>query len=344
MKTIELNANSTEGALKQMQLYLGGAISEHYGEYTLEFNGEMGKGRIKCLTFDWGVSLLDIDAIFFQDLIFVTDNETFNPVNFSYCSKGQFSHRFSDEDDYHVVEQYHSSIVVGEKGLKQYCIFPKETDIHINKICVLRGEFLKKSLNNIEHLNEMLFKVFMDVRGEESFAYYGPSHLGMEDHVKAIRRTDIEGMSRILKIEGEICHLMSMHIARQNLYEKSIPIPKRLLNNDLKIVKQLSKMIADEPSDEYSLDRLSRESGLSQAKLQEGFRYLHAKTVTEYIRHIRLEASRELMSTSDLNISQIVYSIGFTSRSYFTKIFKEKYVLAPNEYKKQITNMVGKMA
>jgi len=46
------------------------------------------------------------------------------------------------------------------------------------------------------------------------------------------------------------------------------------------------------------------------------------------------------MNTSDLNISQIVYSIGFTSRSYFTKIFKEKYVLAPNEYKRQIPNMM----
>ncbi len=339
MKTIEINANSTEDVVRQMQHYLGGGITERYGEYELKFDNEIGKGSIKCLTFDWGLSVMEFDAFFFDDLLFVTDNEDFNPIHFSYCSQGQFSHRFGDEEDYHVVEQYHSSIIVGEKGLKQYCIFPKDMDIHINKICVLRGELLKKSLNNIEHLNEILFKVFMDVKGKESFAYYA-MHLRMADHIKAIRRTEIEGMGRILEIEGEVCKLLSMHISRHDFYGKSNLIPTCLLNNDLKIVKQLSKMIVDGPSEDYSLDRLSSKSGLSQIKLQEGFKFLYARTVTEYIRHIRLEAARELMTDSDLNISQIVYSIGFTSRSYFSKIFKEKYVLSPNEYKRQIPNMM----
>lgn len=33
-----------------------------------------------------------------------------------------------------------------------------------------------------------------------------------------------------------------------------------------------------------------------------------------------------------VNISEIVYSIGLTSRSYFSKIFKEKYNCSPKYY------------
>ena len=54
---------------------------------------------------------------------------------------------------------------------------------------------------------------------------------------------------------------------------------------------------------------------------------------TEYIRYTRLEAARDLIRTTDLNISQIVYTIGFSSRSYFSKIFKNKYGITPSEFK-----------
>ena len=81
---------------------------------------------------------------------------------------------------------------------------------------------------------------------------------------------------------------------------------------------------------------LALKSGLSQAKLQEGFKLLYARTVTEYIRHIRLEAARDYISTTEMNISQIVYTIGFSSRSYFSKIFKRKYGISPSDFQNNI--------
>ena len=63
---------------------------------------------------------------------------------------------------------------------------------------------------------------------------------------------------------------------------------------------------------------------------------MYGRTVTEYIRHVRLEAARDLINTSELNISQIVYTIGFSSRSYFSKIFKAKYNISPSDYLKKL--------
>jgi AraC-like DNA-binding protein len=127
-----------------------------------------------------------------------------------------------------------------------------------------------------------------------------------------------------------------MHIEMHNTYENSKPLKISLLESELKKVRGLAKKIAKDSSKNYSLDKISKTSGISQAKLQEGFKFLYARTVSEYIRHARLEDARDLMHNSNLNISQIVYSIGFTSRSYFSKIFKEKYGISPNEFKKQI--------
>lgn len=336
MIEIKIHAVNTEDAVLQMQGYFGGEISRRYGEYILDFDSDVGKGTIKGLTFDWGVSLVEFDATFYEDLVFIDDNRIFNPIHFSYLSKGQFHHHFSNEDEFSIVDQYHAAIIVGSKNLKHITVIPKGNHIILNNIRVVRQEFLKKRLNNVEQLNERLHQVFVDDKDEETYAYYSPIHLRMEHHVNAIRATNAKGMSRILHIEGEVYQLLSMHIARHDQFQNSELRPHSLLKDELKTIKKLGELIIKDPAVNYSLERMSRESGLSQAKLQEGFKFLYTRTVTEYIRHIRLEASKDLMNTTDLNISQIVYSIGFTSRSYFSKIFKEKYGMTPHEFKKQI--------
>ena len=73
-------------------------------------------------------------------------------------------------------------------------------------------------------------------------------------------------------------------------------------------------------------------SGLSPFKLQEGFKTTHGRTVADFIRNVRLEKAEELIKTTDLNISEIVYTIGLSSSSYFSKIFKLKYNCSPKDY------------
>lgn len=336
MMEVIINANTTQEALVQMQQCIGGTITERWGEYTLAFNNNMAKGCIRCITFDWGVSLMEIDALFFDETLFTYDNKNSNPIHFSYCSQGYYDHRFDNDDTFHTIEQYHSSIIVANKNLKTHKRFPKETHIIINDIQIIRKEFLKKRNNQLSELNDKLYKVFVDSKQKLEYAYYSPIHLRMEDYVKTLRDLNSEGITRVLQIEGEVYHLLSMHIARHDKYEKNDVVPHSLLREELKIIRRYAKKILDDPSINYNLDQISRDSGLSQAKLQEGFKFLYARTVTEYIRHVRLEAARNLMNTTSLNISQIVYTIGFTSRSYFSKIFKEKYDITPHEFRKQV--------
>lgn len=336
MIQVATNAKSTEDALRQIQVCLGGEITERWGEYTLAFDNAIAKGCIRCISFDWGVSLMEFDAIFFEDIVFIENNENSNPIHFTYCSQGHLKHRFENEEHFNSIEQYHSAIIVAKKHLQHLSVFPKGLHIIINNIRIVRTDFLKKRNTQLSELNEKLYEVFVDENHEKAYAYYSPIHLRMEDHVKTLRDLNTEGITRILQIEGEVYHLLSMHIARYDRYQKNQVVPNSLLNSELKIIRRFAKKILKDPSISYSLDQISKDSGLSQAKLQEGFKFLYARTVTEYIRHIRLEAARDLMNTTDLNISQIVYTIGFTSRSYFSKIFKDKYNMTPHEFRKQV--------
>src|SRR5699024_10711074 len=104
---------------------------------------------------------------------------------------------------------------------------------------------------------------------------------------------------------------------------------------EIQQVQSLVEEIKQNPSYNYSVDYLARKAGISVPKLQTGFKELHQMTVANFIRDIRLQKSEELLKSSDMNVSQIVYSIGFSSRSYFSRIFKGKYNCSPSDYQRQ---------
>lgn len=338
MTEILVDAKSTEGTVRQIQEVIGGEIQERWGEYTLTVNSKLAFGNIRFITFDWGVILLEYDIKFFDDIVLAMDASEYNPINFLYCLEGYCKHRFGyqSEKEIQTLEQFQSVIITSRDGGYNHIYFPKNEKLAINVIQIKRKHFLKKKLNNVDELNRRLYQVFLDTDHEKAFAYFGSYNLKLATKIGALRKVRTKGLIRVMQIEGLVYEILSMHILQHDkeLHNK---MPKTtLLRRELKLVRDLAKTIIKDPSKEYSLDMLSAKSGLSQAKLQEGFKLLYARTVTEYIRHIRLEAARDYIHTTDMNISQIVYTIGFSSRSYFSKIFKRKYGISPSDFQNNV--------
>lgn len=80
---------------------------------------------------------------------------------------------------------------------------------------------------------------------------------------------------------------------------------------------------------DLSVELLSEEMGMSRAQLFRKTKALCGKAPVEIIREQRLKKAKELLQTTDWNIQQVAYEVGFTSPSYFTKCYKEQYGESP---------------
>ncbi|ULC59128.1 AraC family transcriptional regulator [Flaviramulus sp. BrNp1-15] len=336
MIEIEIIADNTKEILEEIKKHIGGTINEKWSEYTLVVDNDMASGSIRFIPFDWGVNTIDYNITFKDEVRLKIHASEFNPIRFIYPLSGTFKHRFGIDNKEELVDQFQSLIFTNKTNGVNYIHFPKDEKLQINVIQIVRKHFLKKRTTNVSTLNKKLYEVFVDTDHENRFRHYGTLNLKMADHVKKLWNIRTKGMLRVLKIEAKVYEILSMHIQQHNKLQQGVPLPTSLLKSELVTIRKLGQAIVKNPAKDYSLEQLSANSGLSQAKLQDGFKFLYTRTVTEYIRHVRLEASRDLITTTDLNISQIVYTIGFTSRSYFSKIFKEKYGITPNEFKKQL--------
>ncbi|AUC83864.1 AraC family transcriptional regulator [Polaribacter sp. ALD11] len=343
MITIEIIADSPKDTLEQLQEALGGYIEEHWSECTLIIDNKNASGEVKFTPFDWGVNLLDFDITFHKEVILkVKAHSEFNPIRFLYSSRGSLKHRFGFDNEEKMIEQFQSLIFTNKIGGYNYIHFPKNEALEINVIQIVRKDFLKKRTTKISTLNKKLYEVFVDTDHENRFSHFGTLNLKMADLIKGLKKIKGTGMLRILKIEAKVYEVLSLHIQQHNRLLEGIPLPTSLVKSELKIIRKFSSIILKNPEKEYSLEELSLQSGLTQSKLQDGFKFLYNRTVTEYIRHVRLESARDLIRTTDLNISQIVYTIGFSSRSYFSKIFREKYNITPNQFKKKLLTVLEK--
>ena len=345
MKAINITATSTEGTVRQIKEVIGGEIIERWGEYTLSVDNTIAKGKITFITFEWGASVLEYDITFLEDVILVMDTSEYNPIHFTYTSVGHCYHRFEKENKKRKLEQFQSVIITSKNDGYNYGYFEKNVKIHIHLIQISRVTFIKKRLTNGDSLNKKLYNVFHDQQHENVFAYFGTYNLKLANLIKKFDKVKQKGMIMMLIKEGIVFQILSEHIEQ---HTKDIKLSKQpntsLSKKELNIVRKVSTKILKDVSVNYTVDELADEYGLTQAKLQEGFKLLYTRTVTEYIRHIRLEKARDLINTTDLNISQIVYSIGFSSRSYFSKIFKKKYNISPSKFLNNKHNAAIKIA
>ena len=58
-------------------------------------------------------------------------------------------------------------------------------------------------------------------------------------------------------------------------------------------------------------------------------------TFTEYLNTVRLNVAKDLLITSNYNLSEIAREAGYTDLSYFSKLFKKEYGISPSKYRKE---------
>ncbi len=89
---------------------------------------------------------------------------------------------------------------------------------------------------------------------------------------------------------------------------------------------------------DLSIQNISNSIHISQSVLYRHFRSYYGCTVGEYINTRRVEKSIELMKNMDLSIEEISQSVGFTSATYYGRVFKSKKGITPLKYRKLQNN------
>ena len=84
-----------------------------------------------------------------------------------------------------------------------------------------------------------------------------------------------------------------------------------------------------------SVEGIAENAGLSVNRLNDLFKKEQGETVGKFLTKVRMEKARELLEKENEKIPDIVEQVGYSSPSYFAKVFRKMYDISPQEYRKK---------
>ncbi len=105
--------------------------------------------------------------------------------------------------------------------------------------------------------------------------------------------------------------------------------------NDNDTIEKCISYIYDNLHRQITLSDVAEHVFLNPIYLSSYFKKKTGENFSVYIRNIRVERAKQLLKKHDLSISQICESIGFSSESYFYKLFKQITGITPQQYREQ---------
>ncbi len=106
---------------------------------------------------------------------------------------------------------------------------------------------------------------------------------------------------------------------------------------DDQFLKKIHQYIEDNLDNEhFSVEELAKQAGLSRSMLHRKLIKLTGKSATDLITGKRLLQAKEMLENNVATASEIAYKVGFSSPSYFTKVFKNYFNVSPGDVRKGI--------
>lgn len=96
-----------------------------------------------------------------------------------------------------------------------------------------------------------------------------------------------------------------------------------------RVVDNINKHISDS---DFTIETLCSEVGISRANLHRKMKSIAGITANDLMRNIRMEQAGRLLVENKVNITQIAYSVGYASQTYFSTAFKKYYGISPTEF------------
>lgn len=108
-------------------------------------------------------------------------------------------------------------------------------------------------------------------------------------------------------------------------------VPANTLNDEDPFLKKLMQVIDKNlDNSDLTVDMIGAEVNLGRVQLYRKCKALSGMSPNELLRTARLNKSYQLLRDTDMTVSEVAYSVGFSSPSYFAKCYKDHFGKTPS--------------
>jgi len=148
-----------------------------------------------------------------------------------------------------------------------------------------------------------------------------------------LREELMRGQASPLFVEA-IAQAIAIHLARsygvtdEEAHSSSPSLPGFKL-------RQLTDWMAEHAAEEFSLDRLAAQAGLSRFHFQRLFKAATGVAPSRYHIDLRINEARRLLRETKMSVVDVALEVGYANPSHFARLFRKETGLSPSDYRRQ---------
>jgi AraC family transcriptional regulator, transcriptional activator of the genes for pyochelin and ferripyochelin receptors len=200
-----------------------------------------------------------------------------------------------------------------------------QVDIHLSP--AIYESFLASAEGEIPQSLQHLFRDL----DQPYFYRHGVITAEMQLALQQLLRCPFQGATKRMYLESKILELLALMTEQEQANRLVMPIQM----DEVDRIHEARKILLQRINHPPSLIELARLVGLNDNALKRGFRRVFGTTVFGYLHDYRLEQAQQLLTSGEMNVSEVAAMIGFESRSYFSIAFRKKFGMNPKEYQLQ---------
>lgn len=190
-----------------------------------------------------------------------------------------------------------------------------------------RSIFETKYINPVIHNRNL---DLLELKGENTVQKKILSCLRKADFLQK----DIDTEFQTRNIFSEVWLLLLEEIRQRPL------VPVNLKNQDR--VQTMMSFIHQNYAGKIRLEDIAASAAVSTRECLRCFQNTIRKSPAEYLTEYRLDMAKKMLKETDMTITEVSFSAGFSSNAYFGKIFREKCGTTPGKYREESSSLLDK--
>lgn len=136
-----------------------------------------------------------------------------------------------------------------------------------------------------------------------------------------------------LAVRANIFNLFLFILRRWNSQNMDLNINPEVNKDMVKRLQTVFDYVENNYQNDITSLNMAALCNLSYSYFSRAFKKIMKKNFKEYLNYVRISKSEKLLSTSELNITEIALAVGFSTSSYFIQQFKQYKGISPKQFK-----------
>lgn len=129
------------------------------------------------------------------------------------------------------------------------------------------------------------------------------------------------------------CEISTPHTAKDPAAKRELSPQPSPDNADYRLLAKITQAVEEHLADtDLNVSRLQEIVGIGDKLLYRRVKQMTGRTPVDFIRHIRMQRASLLLREGRFSVSEVMYMVGFSNSSYFSKCFQKVYGITPAEY------------